>query len=57
MVIKTFAKLLFVVTALAAVYKAYRRWKINRAIRGLSGKVVLITGASSGLGEGNGGET
>ena len=52
MAIKTFAKLLLVIGALAAAYKAYRKWKLNRAIRNLSGKVVLITGASSGIGEG-----
>jgi NADPH:quinone reductase-like Zn-dependent oxidoreductase len=33
-------------------YQLYRRWKRMRAIKKLAGKVILITGASSGLGEG-----
>ena len=45
--------LLMVGVALAA-YQAYKRWRRRRALSRLSGKVVLITGASSGLGEGEG---
>ena len=36
----------------ACLYQLYRRWKRKRAIKKLAGKIVLITGASSGLGEG-----
>eukprot|EP00731_Ephydatia_muelleri_P029411 Em0020g1055a len=32
-------------------YQLYSKWKRKRAIKKLAGKVVLITGASSGLGE------
>ena len=44
----------FVVVTLAlCVYQLWRRWRERRAIhRKVRGKVVLITGASSGLGEG-----
>lgn len=38
--------------AVAAIYRAYKRWKAYKAMRKMVGKVVLITGASSGLGEG-----
>lgn len=34
-------------------YQLYSKWKRKRAIKKLAGKVVLITGASSGLGEGS----
>ena len=44
----------FVVIALTVcVYQIWRRWREKLAIqRNVRGKVVLITGASSGLGEG-----
>ena len=42
-----------VVTLAVCVYQVWRRWRERRAIqRKIRGKVVLITGASSGLGEG-----
>ena len=50
--IKTFGQLLLLVATLTAIYKAFRKWRLRRAIRRLSGKVILVTGASSGLGEG-----
>ena len=50
--IKTFGQLLLLVATLTALYKAFRKWRLRRAIRRLSGKVILVTGASSGLGEG-----
>lgn len=44
----------FLVIGLAlCIYQACRKWYIKRLItKRLSGKVVFITGASSGLGEG-----
>ena len=50
--VKTVGQLLVIFVTVAAFYRAYRRWKTYRAIRRVAGKVVLITGASSGLGEG-----
>ena len=42
-----------VITLIVCVYQIWRRWREKRAIeRNVRGKVVLITGASSGLGEG-----
>lgn len=49
---RTFGQLLLLVATLTAIYKAFRKWRLRRAIRRLSGKVILVTGASSGLGEG-----
>ena len=41
------------ITLIVCVYQIWRRWREKRAIRcNVRGKVVLITGASSGLGEG-----
>ena len=51
--IRTIGQLLVVLVAVAAFYRAYKRWRTIRAIRRIASKVVLITGASSGLGEGN----
>lgn len=45
-------KTLLMVGVMVAAYQAYKRWRRRRALSRLSGKVVLITGASSGLGEG-----
>ena len=42
-----------VITLIVCVYQIWIRWRERRAIeRNIRGKVVLITGASSGLGEG-----
>lgn len=42
------------ITLAICAYQVWRRWRDRRAIhRKVRGKVVLITGASSGLGEGN----
>lgn len=42
-----------VVTLAVCVYQVWRRWRDRSAVeRKIRGKVVLITGASSGLGEG-----
>ena len=49
---RTFGQLLLLLAALAGAYSAYKKWKTYRAVRRVAGKVVLITGASSGLGEG-----
>lgn len=46
-------KVTFLLLSLAGLYKVYKRWKLRQSLSSLSGKVVLITGASSGLGEGN----
>ena len=45
-------KALLVLGLAVVAYQAYKRWKQRRALSRLRGKVVLITGASSGLGEG-----
>ena len=49
---RSLGKALLVVGLAVAAYQVYKRWKQRRALSRLSGKVVLITGASSGLGEG-----
>ena len=49
---RSLGKALLVVGLAVAAYQVYRRWRQRRALSRLSGKVVLITGASSGLGEG-----
>ena len=42
-----------VVTLAICMYQVWRRWRERRAIElKIRGKVVLITGASSGVGEG-----
>ena len=43
---------LLLVGLAVCVYQAYKKWRMRRAMQRLAGKVVLITGASSGLGEG-----
>ena len=46
-------KVLLIVTAAVCIYQAWRRWYAKRiVVKRIRGKVVLITGASSGLGEG-----
>ena len=45
-------RILLLVGVAAGVYQLYRQWRLRRALRQLAGQVVLITGASSGLGEG-----
>ena len=46
-------KFLALVTVVACIYQAWRKWYLKKIVlRRLRGKVVLITGASSGLGEG-----
>ena len=49
---RSLGKALLVVGLAVAAYQVYRRWRQRRALSRLCGKVVLITGASSGLGEG-----
>lgn len=49
---RSVGKVLLVVGLAVAAYQVYRRWRQRRALSKLCGKVVLITGASSGLGEG-----
>lgn len=49
-----FFKVSLLLLSLAALYKAYKKWKLKRSLVSLRGKVILITGASSGLGEGKG---
>ena len=45
-------RILLLVGLAAGVYQVYRQWRLQRALRQVAGQVVLITGASSGLGEG-----
>lgn len=46
-------KALLAVGLAVATFQMYKRWRQRRALSRLAGKVVLITGASSGLGEGD----
>lgn len=50
---RSLGRTLLLVGVVIAAYQAYKRWRRRRAIAQFRGKVVLITGASSGLGEGN----
>ena len=50
--LKTVGQFLVLLAGLTALYKTYRRWRTYKAVRKLAGKVILITGASGGLGEG-----
>lgn len=50
--VKTFGQYVVLLIAVVAAYRAYKRWRTYKAIRKVAGKVVLVTGASSGLGEG-----
>lgn len=50
--IRGFLRLSLLLITLTVIYKAYRKWRLRKAIYKFRGKVVLITGASSGLGEG-----
>ena len=49
---RTIGQFLLFICAAIGLYQGLKRWRIKRAIAKLSGKVVLVTGASSGLGEG-----
>ena len=49
---RSVGKALLLVGLAVCLWQAYQRWRIRRAMQRLTGKVVLITGASSGLGEG-----
>ena len=49
---RSLGKALLLVGLAVATYQLYRRWRERRALNRLAGKVVLVTGASSGLGEG-----
>lgn len=49
---RSVGRALLVLGLAVCVYQAYRRWRMRRNLQRLAGKVVLITGASSGLGEG-----
>ena len=46
------AKLLLLCAFLLFCYRKYRAWRISRRYKAIEGKVILLTGASSGLGEG-----
>jgi len=46
------AKLLLLFGLLVLCYRKYKSWKISRRYKSIEGKVILLTGASSGLGEG-----
>lgn len=45
------AKLLLLCGLLLFCYRKYKAWKISRRYKAVEGKVILLTGASSGLGE------
>ena len=49
---RSVGKALLVIGLAVAAYQVYKRWRQRRAQNRLAGKVVLITGASSGFGEG-----
>ena len=49
---RSVGKALLLVGLAVCLWQAYQRWRVRRALQRLAGKVVLITGASSGLGEG-----
>lgn len=49
--LKTVGQFLVLLAGLTALYRTYRRWRTYKAVRKLAGKVILITGASGGLGE------
>ena len=49
---RTIGQFLLFVCAAIGLYRGLKRWRIGRAIAKIPGKVVLVTGASSGLGEG-----
>lgn len=50
---RSVGKALLVVGLAVCVYQVWRRWYVKRLVASrFRGKVVLITGASSGLGEG-----
>ena len=51
---RSLGKTLLLLGMAVVAYQAYRRWRRRRALSRFRGKVVLITGASSGLGEGEG---
>ena len=47
------AKLLLLCGVLLFCYRKYKAWRIRRRYKAIEGKVILLTGASSGLGEGS----
>lgn len=49
---RSVGKALLLIGLAVATYQVYKKWWQRRALSRLAGKVVLITGASSGLGEG-----
>lgn len=49
---RSVGKALLILGLAACVYQAWRKWRAGKQLSKLRGKVVLITGASSGLGEG-----
>ena len=49
---RSIGKALLIFGLAACMYQAWRRWRARKQLCRLRGKVVLITGASSGLGEG-----
>ena len=50
--VRTVGQLLAATALVIVLVQAYRKWRTRKAVRNLAGRVVLITGASSGLGEG-----
>ena len=50
--LRTVGQLLAAAALVAVLVQAYKKWRTRRSIRKLAGRVVLVTGASSGLGEG-----
>ena len=50
--VRTVGQLLAATALIIVLVQAYRKWRTRKAVRNLAGRVVLITGASSGLGEG-----
>lgn len=50
---RSVGKALLVVGLVVCIYQVWRKWYIRRqVVKRFRGKVILITGASSGLGEG-----
>lgn len=49
---RSVGRALLAVGLVVCAWQAYKQWRARRAAKSLAGQVVLITGASSGLGEG-----